>query len=70
MAVNLTRAVDDAIADIIADPDNQAPGRQSVPADGPELRAFIYYTAKALLRELTEHAELNAATTGTPGVID
>lgn len=70
MAVDVTRATNNAIAGIINDPDNEAPGRAVIPTNGDELRAMVYYIVKAVLQELTDEAELNSAATGVSGVID
>jgi len=70
MAMDVTRATDKAVHDIINDPDGVGTGRQAVPGESPELSAFVHYIVKAIVEEIDDHAELGSASTSTPGVID
>lgn len=59
MALDTQRLADAIANGIINDPDSQRPiGSYDAP-DSPELRAFAYYMAKAIVEEMEGEAELD-----------
>ena len=58
MAMDFERLTTAAIQGMVQDPDGEYVGIVK-PLDGPELRAFIHYIAKAIVQEITDHAEVD-----------
>ena len=70
MAIDTTRLSDAMLQGILSDPDGIRQPGDTVPTDNRELRAMLYYIAKAVKEEIDTYAELNATTLGVPGVVD
>ena len=60
MAVDFQRLRDQMVTYLTADPDEKYTGDMVQPEDSDELEAWAHYMARAILEELTDHAEISA----------
>jgi len=62
MAMDFDRLKNSIVSGLTTDPDSQYPPGAAIPDDGPELNAFAYYFAQAIIEEIVTKGEVDTTT--------